>query len=164
MDVVAQQAPDLPAWLRIITTTRPEQPILERVREFRPFELNADRPENRRDVRAYIDARLRGEAHPEMAVRLNELAAANFLYARMALDALEDGTLSRARPGRPFPRPHRILLEGDHQAIPRSGSIRDGFPADPTAPECGNGAGAIRLSGSESADSPRRRWRSPTGV
>jgi WD40 repeat protein len=93
-DVLVRQAPDLPIWLRIVATTRPEQPILDRIRALRSFELKADRQENRSDMHNYIDARLKQTPHAALAARLNELAAGNFLYARLALDALEDGSLA----------------------------------------------------------------------
>jgi WD40 repeat protein len=103
VDLLVAQSADLPAWLCIATTTRPEAPILERVRTLRVFELQADRPENRADVRAYIDARLRTPlladlVGPTAALgdRLDELGAGNFLCARLAMDALEDGSLAVA--------------------------------------------------------------------
>jgi hypothetical protein len=94
VDLLVRQAPDLPAWLRILTTTRPEQPILERVRSLRVFVLSADRLENRADVRAYVRGRLQGKPWGNVAGRLEALAAGNFLYSRLALDALVENSLA----------------------------------------------------------------------
>src|SRR5262249_45025197 len=58
LDVLVKQVPDLPPWLRVVMTTRPEEPILRRIRDLNVFELAADRRENREDVRAYIARRL----------------------------------------------------------------------------------------------------------
>jgi hypothetical protein len=84
-----------------VRTTRPEEPILRRVRARNVFELAAGRAENRDDVRAFIEQRLRGPAlravvggaAERVARTLETLAESNFLYARLALDALEEGTL-----------------------------------------------------------------------
>jgi WD40 repeat protein len=111
VDVLVQQAVDLPAWLRIITTTRPEEPILRRIRQLSPFELKAERAENLADLAVYIDQRLRAAAcaarvGPDavaVARRLAELAGGNFLCAAMAADALEDGTLAVTDLGRLAP-------------------------------------------------------------
>jgi hypothetical protein len=67
------------------------------------FELRADRAENASDVREFIGGRLTQlrlaavlseESQRIIAERLPLLANGNFLYARMALDALQEGTLS----------------------------------------------------------------------
>ena len=113
LEVLVQQASDLPAWLRILATTRPEEPILQRIRTLNVFELMAERPENRTDVRGYIQQRfgtallqdrVPGEDANDVAAQLDALSEGNYLYARMALDALGDGSirvgdLSRLSPG-----------------------------------------------------------------
>lgn len=112
LDVLVKQAPDLPAWLRLVMTTRPEEPILRLVRNLNVFELTTTRTENRDDVRSFIDQRLGsaalrqrvGTTAAQVAATVETLAENNFLCARLALDALEDGTLavadlSRLTPG-----------------------------------------------------------------
>ena len=104
LDVLVDQVKDLPPWLRVIATTRLEQPILHRIRALNVFELLAERPDNRHDVCRYIAARLKtsksaGLAGPNAAAiesRLDRLSEGNFLYARLALDALEEGSLGVA--------------------------------------------------------------------
>lgn len=113
LEVLVQHASDLPSWLRVIATTRPEEPILHRIRTLNVVELMAERPENRADVALYIQhrlampllqGRLGGESVVNTAAQLSTLSDGNFLYARMALDAIEDGAigvteLNRLSPG-----------------------------------------------------------------
>ena len=102
LDVLVKQAPDLPEWLRLVATTRPEARILDRTKALSPFALSADRAENQADVEDYIRLRLRtdamqerlGDAGDGLEGRLGELAAGNFLYAQLMLDSLEGGTMS----------------------------------------------------------------------
>ena len=103
LEVLVQQASDLPVWLRILATTRPEEPILHRIRTLSVFELMAERRENRVDVRSYIERRLEspllqpkliGHDLERVANQLDALGEGNYLYARMALDALLDGSIS----------------------------------------------------------------------
>ncbi len=103
VDVLVEHANSLPAWLRIVTTTKPESRVLDRIRVLDVIELRADRPENQEDLRTYIKVRL--ETQPlnaslrqsnSMADRLNELSAGNFLYAKTVLDAIENGSLTTA--------------------------------------------------------------------
>jgi len=102
LDVLVDQVKDLPAWLRIIATSRPEQSVLIRIRALNVFELLAERPENGDDIQHYVVTRLQTPALRErigaqaeaVQKRLAHLAEGNFLYVRLALDALEDGSLS----------------------------------------------------------------------
>ena len=103
LDVLVNQANDLPSWLRIVATTRPDEQVLRRIRLLHTFELRPDQTENASDVTQYINNRLKKlrladrlweESVRLVAERLPGLAKGNFLYARMALDALEEGTLS----------------------------------------------------------------------
>jgi WD40 repeat protein len=101
IDILTQQAQDLPVWLRIIATTRPEAKILDQIRSFETFELRADQQENYEDVKQYIQTRLYsstlssrvGVEVDALINQLTQLASGNFLCARLVLDALEEGTL-----------------------------------------------------------------------
>jgi len=102
LDVLVNQANDLPSWLRIVATTRPDEQVLRRIRLLETFELKADRTENESDVKQYIKYRLNKSPFSDrlseesvrlVGERLPALANGNFLYARMALDALQAGTL-----------------------------------------------------------------------
>ena len=90
-DLLLDQAPDLPPWLRVVATTRPESEILERLRALSTFELQADRPENTQDLAEFVHSRLVDE---RAANRVAALAEGNFLYAHMATEALAAGTIT----------------------------------------------------------------------
>ena len=100
IDLLADYAEDLPRWLRLIATTRPESRVLGRLRGLGLFELSSDSSENETDVRKYVHTRLgklAGEKVPgstELEGQLCRLAAGNFLYARLVLDDLESGALA----------------------------------------------------------------------
>jgi len=101
LDVLVEHAPDLPLWLRLIATSRPEEEVLKRIRTLSVLELKCERPDNLADISAYISARL---AFGRIAKRvgtvqgikeqLETLSAGNFLYAKMVLDALADGAMT----------------------------------------------------------------------
>ena len=103
-DVLLTHAEHLPAWLRIVATTRPESRVLDRLRLLNVIELDAARADNFADVAAFIAKRLAEprlservrDASAKLATRLEGLAEGNFLYAKMALDALEDKSLAPA--------------------------------------------------------------------
>ena len=103
VDVLAKQVRDLPPWLRVVTTTRPEEPIRRKIRtpEVKVYDLAADLQGNRNDLRQFIDCRfdrglLKEELGPEreaIAAHIEELAEGIFLYARLVVEALESGEL-----------------------------------------------------------------------
>lgn len=90
-DVLLTHASDLPYWLRVIATTRPEVVVLDRLRRLDTSELLAERADNLADLSTYVRTHV---TDPPVVSRLTELAAGNFLYARMAIEALSDGTLT----------------------------------------------------------------------
>lgn len=101
LDVLASQLGDLPPWLRIVTTTRPEPPVLARIRHLNLYELRAASDENRQDLATFVNksvAALGGALPAEQgsaaSQKITALADGNFLYARLALEAVRDGTLS----------------------------------------------------------------------
>jgi hypothetical protein len=105
VDVLVNQASDLPSWLRIVATSRPDEEVLRRIRRLHTFELTPDAADNISDVIEYINNRLKKlrlagrlpeESASVVADRLPKLANGNFLYARLALDELDEGTLSPA--------------------------------------------------------------------
>jgi tetratricopeptide (TPR) repeat protein len=101
LDVLIEHNGDLPPWLRLIATSRPEEEVMRRIPALSGFELNCNRPDNLADVSAYIVSRLssgpvegRVGAAAEIREQLEKLSAGNFLYAKMALDALADGAMT----------------------------------------------------------------------
>jgi tetratricopeptide (TPR) repeat protein len=100
--LLARHVEDLPEWLRVLVTTRPEASLLAQLQRFATLDMSAGRPESLRDVSRYVAlrcsqeplaARLRDQA-PRVTTRIEELAEGNLLYARLVLDALETGQIA----------------------------------------------------------------------
>jgi serine/threonine protein kinase/tetratricopeptide (TPR) repeat protein len=102
LEILVEQAKDLPSWVRIVATTQPDARVLDYMRSQRVLEIRSDARENLNDLREYISARLsaRDENDPLrihagcVQARLEELAEGNFLYASLTLDALEVGAFT----------------------------------------------------------------------
>jgi len=108
LDVLSLQARDLPIWFRIVATTRPESPILERMGDSYVYLLEPDASENTEDLGSYIKDRLATQSLAQRVgtcmagtqQKVEELSEGNFLYASLVLDALENGSLALADLGR----------------------------------------------------------------
>src|SRR5207244_3485000 len=94
-DVLAEHASELRPWLRIVVTARPDAGLRHRLREFDRFDLLPDLPENRDDIRSFLQARLaspalaaRSSNNNILLARLEEWVAGNFLSARLATNLL----------------------------------------------------------------------------
>ena len=100
IDLIVAHAEALPPWLRLVMTSRPEDAATSSLQAIGLFEIDAARPENVEDVGAYIAARLDEVVRlspPErerLAAVLCEKSAGNFLYAKLAADAVAEGHLS----------------------------------------------------------------------
>jgi len=104
LDVISRQAGSLPSWLRVVTTTRPEGPIMQAIQHLDPFVLEAEEPRNLEDLRAYCEMRAgRAElaavleeaqvASEGFAQRVVEVSEGNFLVAGFILDEVERGNM-----------------------------------------------------------------------
>ncbi len=98
----------LPGWLRIVATTRKEPDVLRRLSGLRAEEIRADAPANLDDIERFLAHRLgqsalreklqvSGISAEDAIGRVREKSGGNFLWARQALDGLEDGTYSFAQ-------------------------------------------------------------------
>jgi len=100
VDLLASRLDRLPAWLRLVATSRKEPAVLNRLSGLRPRELDAQDPRNLEDIDLYTTTRL---ASPNLADRLNqsrrpahdvtrilrEKGEGNFLYVQQALQGIE---------------------------------------------------------------------------
>lgn len=100
VDVLATRLNRLPSWLRVVATTRKDRAVLDRLRDLRAREIDAQDPRNLRDIERYVRQRL---AEPALAERLRasrqgadmvqrllrEKSAGNFLYVQQALQGIE---------------------------------------------------------------------------
>lgn len=99
VDVLASRLERLPAWLRIVATTRNEPAVIQRLSGLRAKSIDASDPRNLKDLAAYICQRLQ---EPSLAERLvdtrskaeatvkilSHKSSGNFLYAVNALDCI----------------------------------------------------------------------------
>ena len=96
LEVIVREFPKLPEWLGVFVTTRPETPILSRLKRagLNPEHLLADADFNRADVLAFLRRGLQGRVEEEDAKEaariLAERAKGIFLYARFAVAPLDD--------------------------------------------------------------------------
>jgi WD40 repeat protein/ribosomal protein L37AE/L43A len=107
VDLLASRLGRLPAWLRIVATTRKDPAVLDRLRGLRAQTLDAQDPRNRDDLARFLDQRLRlpqlaamlaaARLSPTKATeQLLDKSAGNFLYLKQVLAGLETGEVDFA--------------------------------------------------------------------
>src|SRR5271166_2962282 len=102
-EVISADAQNLPPWMAIIVTSRPEEPIQRQFAGLKPVWLKADSPENMADIESYLRGWL--PSWPEIGADLESyvarIAAAsewNFLYVSKLREAVAAETLSLRAP------------------------------------------------------------------
>jgi hypothetical protein len=106
VDLLAQEARNLPSWLRLLATSRGRPEVLDPLREgfFSLEEIKAEEQRNLDDIYTYVDARCRqppldaglsaaGLRASEVAEVLKSKSGGKFLYAVKVLDDLASGAL-----------------------------------------------------------------------
>ena len=89
--LLANSAGRIPSWLRFIVTSRPDQDLVAkfRVDGVRHYHLDAEGKENREDLQAYVQRRVQEiQAEADAVPKVSGVAAGNFLFAKMTLEAL----------------------------------------------------------------------------
>jgi hypothetical protein len=100
VDLLVSQVERLPAWLRIVATSRPHPTILQSFAGLRRLPLAAEDNRNREDIAEYLAAQLgtpnlsealaaAGKSAEEMTALMMTKSAGNFLYVQQALVAVE---------------------------------------------------------------------------
>ncbi|MFI4994240.1 MAG: tetratricopeptide repeat protein [Hyphomicrobiales bacterium] len=102
-EVLREHAKKLPAWMAMVVTSRPDEPILRQFAGLQPVSIRADSDENLDDLRVYARDWLTNLDLPEgeMAAFVDRAVAAsegNFLYLRMLREAGTAGTLNLFAP------------------------------------------------------------------
>ena len=95
-DFIAASWGELPNWLRLVVTSRPETAVVSRLRGLQPWILKADRPENTRDIRQYLTQQLKEldiEPSDFILDQLEEKSEGMFLYARVVINDIRSGIL-----------------------------------------------------------------------
>jgi hypothetical protein len=91
---------DLPPWVRLILTSRPEDRVLVEFEPLKPYRIEETSAESRADIRQYVEERME---HPALQEQLSEadvvplvlldqvvqLSCGNFLYTKLLLDEIE---------------------------------------------------------------------------
>jgi hypothetical protein len=98
---------DLPNWVRLIFTTRFDLRVLSSLEFLEPYicYLEAESPQNLRDLREYVQQRLSGSEIidqfqaqqillDEFAEQLTKSSGGNFLFAKLIVDEIESGESS----------------------------------------------------------------------
>ena len=97
------KAQDLPSWVRFVFTTRPDRRVLRYFEPLQPYRLADESQLNRDDIRRFIFNRAQQPAidtrlsaiHADregFADALTAFSSGNFLYARLLLDGIAQGT------------------------------------------------------------------------
>ena len=98
--LVHKQWQDVPSWLRLFITSRPEAELLAELSHLDPLILDARRPENLDDIRAFLATELskRGKPHDEHTLAaIIEHSEGVFLYATELLKEIDAGRETLAR-------------------------------------------------------------------
>lgn len=87
----------IPRWLRLIITSRPENNIINTLDHLNPYILDANSEENNDDIKEYIEAEFQElgfEVDENKTNKLIEKTEGIFLYLKLVLDEIKQGTLS----------------------------------------------------------------------
>ena len=98
-ELLDDRAPNLPPWIALLVTSRPEPEIKRQFSGFRPLDLDRAAAENQDDLRAYVRDWL--AAHGQDQARAEPVVAAadgNFLYVREVLKDAAAGLGDLATP------------------------------------------------------------------
>ena len=94
LDVIGNHFCKLPAWIRILITTRPERNIAMALQHLKPIQLEQNKEENLKDIRVLFEMQLKdkiGEPHKDVLLR--ELVGKSeglFLYAYYLIDFIQE--------------------------------------------------------------------------
>ncbi len=89
-ELLAHRAHKLPAWVGLLVTSRAEAPILSQFAGMPQCAIVRSAPENRADLRRYIEAWL-ATPDPGLVERMLEAANGSFQYLRVLRNAVEQG-------------------------------------------------------------------------
>lgn len=97
-EVLAESVAQLPRWLALVITSRPELAIARQFAAFRPYRIEAEADENAEDLRTFARAWVNAMPRPSGAVdtlveRITAACDGNFLYLRKLRDAVDAGLL-----------------------------------------------------------------------
>ncbi|MEH2253163.1 ATP-binding protein [Nostoc sp.] len=91
---------DLPPWVRLVLTSRPDDRVLVEFKPLEPYSLGETSIESLADVRQYVEKRVeqptlqeqlsKADTAPQMLIeQVVQLSSGNFLYVKLLLDEIE---------------------------------------------------------------------------
>lgn len=97
--LIASECRKLPAWLRLIITSRPDPEVTHPFQGLDPYELDSESPSNREDLVSYLTRELepytKQRKVPERTIeQITSYSEGIFLYAEWIRNELETGRLS----------------------------------------------------------------------
>jgi len=97
-EFIAAHWRDVPPWLRLVITSRPDPAVMTRLAAYKPYVLNAESPENIEDLRSFLNfvlQRMSGE-NPSSAVveHIIKKSEGIFLYVKVVADEVWQRRLS----------------------------------------------------------------------
>ncbi|MBN2576955.1 MAG: TIR domain-containing protein, partial [Deltaproteobacteria bacterium] len=99
-ELVRDHWEEVPSWLRLVITSRPEVEVVATLGHLKPFVLDAQRRENLEDLRRYLDRELAERKLPRDARTIDTILAASeavFLYVVVLLEEIDQGRMSLSR-------------------------------------------------------------------
>lgn len=99
LNLVAGEFGKLPKWLGLLVTSRPEAPVMLKLRAFGVQRFDATDPRNLQDVKAHavqwLATLVLSPEHHEQALRaVKDASAGNFLYLRQLQEAVAQGVIA----------------------------------------------------------------------
>ena len=101
-ELISRELDSLPGWIGFVVTSRPEAKIVNRLRRFKPFEMNAEDPRNLNDLRDWYKKKLgkrpelnelcESEQH-RIEDLLIERSEGMILYLKMVEEGFKEGSL-----------------------------------------------------------------------
>jgi tetratricopeptide (TPR) repeat protein len=93
-EVLAERAHTLPAWLAIVVTSRPEEPINRLFAGLKPQRIVADAAENVDDLRRYLSNwQAKSNNLTGLIDQILKASAGNFLYVRKVTEGIQEGLI-----------------------------------------------------------------------
>jgi hypothetical protein len=122
-EVLARRWTQLPEWLRLIVTTRPDSEVMAHLGGLEPLILSRDSEENRDDLQAFVRRELPGLGVPDVdrsSAAIVERSEGIFAYVALVIDLLRENLLTpRHLPDLPPGMEQLYLTEFRHRFADR---------------------------------------------
>lgn len=93
-ELLQQEIDNFPRWIRFVVTSRCDSRVTLPLQNVDVIHMNEAVTDNNQDIRQYLEHELEGKLSPEEINQITEKCDGNFLYAKMAADAIKAEKLS----------------------------------------------------------------------